>query len=367
MIYIDGSNLEGGGQIVRTALGLSVLTQQGFNVDNIRSGRTQSGLKMQHLTAVKALRKICSAQTNEIEVGSTELRFVPGKIQVSELEIDIKTAGSITLLLQAIMMPLCFNKGPVKLTIKGGTDVIFSPSIDYLKFVLLPHLQRYVKSIDLLTKQRGYFPKGGGEIELIIKPKIKLKDFKSFNEFRKAVFDQVEHFDLEGGGKLIKIRGVSHASRDLAEREVAERQANSAKAILKELGVPVIIQSEYNKSLSTGCGITLWAVFSVNEDIDTEHPILLGSCEIGEKGISAEDIGIKCAKKLMEEINRGAAVDSHLADQLIPWLIFGGVIDTGGLTSHAKTNLWTVNNFVEPPLKEKGSLVYFKNFEELQD
>jgi len=361
MISLDGSRIEGGGQIVRTALAASALTMQGFEVVNIRSGREKSGLKQQHLTAVNSLKKMCNAQVSDIQLGSTSLKFVPGKLNVSSIEIDIRTAGSITLLLQALMMPLFFNKTRVDLIIKGGTDVIWSPSIDYLKFVLLPHLRKFVKSVDIVTKQRGNFPRGGGEISVSIRPKFKFQEYPSFNVFRKEVFENVPHFKLEDQGKLIKINGVSHASRNLSERNVAERQADSAKTILKSLGVPVSIQPEYNQSLSAGSGITLWAIFSTGKDIEIENPIILGSCNVGELGIRAEDVGMNCAKDLINEINRGSAVDSHLSDQLIPWLMFGGVIDTKELTNHSRTNLWTINNFIMPAIKEEHGLLYCKD------
>ena len=129
---------------------------------------------------------------------------------------------------------------------------------------------------------------------------------------------------------------------------------------MKSLGVPISIQSEYNNSFSTGSGITLWAVFSIGKDIEIDNPIVLGSCKVGEKGVRAEDVGMECAKDIINEINKGCPVDSHLTDQLLPWLMFGGVIDTSGLTNHAKTNLWTINNFVFPNIKEEHGLLYLK-------
>ncbi|HLC81108.1 MAG TPA: RNA 3'-terminal phosphate cyclase, partial [Candidatus Nanoarchaeia archaeon] len=133
MIQLDGSYLEGGGSLVRVALALSALTEKPFHVTKIRSGRKQPGLKAQHLTAIKALKEICEAETNEVEVGSTELRFKPGKVKPGTYNIDIGTAGSITLLLQALILPCLFAPWKVILNVKGGTCGKWQASVDYLR------------------------------------------------------------------------------------------------------------------------------------------------------------------------------------------------------------------------------------------
>ncbi len=149
MIKLDGNYGEGGGSLVRVALALSTLTGKEFQVKNIRSGRSKSGLKAQHLAAVNALKEICNAETNEIKVGSTELDFKPGKIKKGIFKIDIGTAGSISLLLQALTLPCLFASGKVTLKVKGGTCGLGQASVDYLQNVLLPHLIRFVDKIEL--------------------------------------------------------------------------------------------------------------------------------------------------------------------------------------------------------------------------
>src|SRR3989338_7934417 len=138
MIKLDGSYGEGGGQITRTALALSALTGRPFEVDNIRKGRCDSGLKAQHLYCIKSLEELCNAKTNEIKLGSEYLRFIPGEFKAKNLEIEIGTAGSITLLLQAVLLPCLFHK--VKLTIIGGTDGKWAMPYDYFNEVFFRRL-----------------------------------------------------------------------------------------------------------------------------------------------------------------------------------------------------------------------------------
>src|SRR3989338_6026985 len=168
MLTLDGTHLEGGGSLVRVALALSALTGKPFKITNIRANRSEPGLKAQHLHAIKALTQLCQAETNPIDIGTRELTFKPGKIKKGIYSIDIGTAGSITLLLQALILPSLFAPGKVTLNITGGTCGKWQASVDYLQHLLLPHLQRFVEKIELKIIKRGYYPAGGGEIILEI-------------------------------------------------------------------------------------------------------------------------------------------------------------------------------------------------------
>ncbi|MDP3733601.1 MAG: RNA 3'-terminal phosphate cyclase, partial [Nanoarchaeota archaeon] len=156
MIELDGSYGEGGGALIRTALALSTITGTEFKVSNIRSGRKDPGLKAQHLQAINALKQICNAQTNEIELGSTALHFKPGIIKGGNYTIDIGTAGSISLLLQALIVPCMVAPSKVTLKITGGTCGKWQASVDYLQHVLLPYLRRFVEKIELKILKQGY-------------------------------------------------------------------------------------------------------------------------------------------------------------------------------------------------------------------
>ena len=162
MIEIDGSYGEGGGSVLRIATALSALCSKPVKIYNIRSKRPKPGLMPQHLNAVKAVAKLSNANLSGLEIGSTELKFQPGKLTPGNYSIDVKTAGSITLILQAFMIPAAFTGGPVKITLIGGTDLRWSPSIDYFRNVTLPILK--LMGYDAKTKlmKRGHYPRGGG-------------------------------------------------------------------------------------------------------------------------------------------------------------------------------------------------------------
>ncbi|MBN1156432.1 RNA 3'-terminal phosphate cyclase [Candidatus Woesearchaeota archaeon] len=168
MIELDGSHGEGGGQIVRTALALSTITGKPFRVTRIRANRPRAGLKMQHLTCINALKQLSDCKC-EAELGQTELEFYPAPISRHEANIDIKTAGSITLLLQSILLPCILSTHSTRLAITGGTDVKWSMPWDYFTNVFLPVLKPYA-TIEARLIKRGYYPKGGGKVELMIKP-----------------------------------------------------------------------------------------------------------------------------------------------------------------------------------------------------
>ena len=348
MIEIDGSYGEGGGQIVRTALALSTITGKPFKVDKIRHGRCNSGLKNQHMFCIDTLEKLTNAKTKGAFTGSYSFEYEPGTIKGRTLSIDIETAGSITLLLQAVLLPCCFANTKTRLKIKGGTDVKWSMPWDYFKEILLPQLRRFA-DIDVKLLKRGYYPKGDGLVEVNIKPKFKLEDSESFDDFLKKLREENIGFDLVEQGHLIQIKGVSHSSKDLGKAEVSERQAKAAELGLNELGCPVNIDIEYSDSLCPGAGITTYAVFSKDkEDIDINRPIRIGSDSLGERGKKAEIVGKEAAERLVNEINYKAPVDDYLADNMIPWLaLFGGKIKVAKISNHLKTNIYIVEKFLD--------------------
>jgi RNA 3'-terminal phosphate cyclase (GTP) len=340
MIRIDASYGEGGGQIIRTALALSTITQKPFEAFNIRKGREEPGLKAQHLHCIKALQELCDAKAEHSGLRSTTLKYEPGKIKGKDLRIDIGTAGSVSLLLQAVLLPCFFANKRLKLNIIGGTSGKWAMPFDYFNNVLVPHLSDFCDKLEVKLIRRGYYPKGGGEIEIKINPKYKLSDYKSFDEFWKDLREKGKKIELIEQGKLLQIKGVSHASKFLQNANVGERQAKAAEVILNYLKVPVDIRIEYCDTLSPGSGIELWGIFS---DVNTG----IGADVLGERGKRAEDVGKEAGEKFVKEIKSGAAVDSHLADNMIPWLaLFYGKIKVSEITEHCRTNIWICEQFL---------------------
>lgn len=337
-ITLDGAYLEGGGQIVRNSLALSCLTGKSFYVDNIRKGRCDSGLKAQHLYCVKAAAQLCGADFTDVEIGSTSMAFFPRKLSATALDVNIGTAGSVTLFLQSVIIPSMFANSAVKISVTGGTDGKWSMPFDYFKEVFIPHIRQFAAFETRLLK-RGYYPKGGGEIEITTKPKFKLSDFDNFDEFFNYLRKQKQEIIQLEQGKLMQIKGVSHASKNLSDAKVAERQAEMARMSLKQLNCPVSIAAEYSDSLSPGSGIALWAKFDSNA--------IIGADALGERGKSSENVGREAAENLTREIKNNAPIDSHLADNLVPFIgLFGGKIRVSEITKHVLTNIYVTEKFL---------------------
>lgn len=340
MINIDGSYGEGGGQILRTALAFSALTQVPVRIENIRQMRKEPGLKPQHLSCVRAIEKLCNAKVIGAEIGSKTIELYPGKIEGKTLAVNIGTAGSVTLLLQSLLLPSFFADKKVRIKITGGTDVSMSQPIDYFRNVLLPYIENYCEKIELELVNRGYYPKGNGKIELHIFPKYRLSDYSSFSEFLDDIKNKIKPIRLLEQGNLISINGMSHASTDLQKAEVAERQAKSARNFLSKLNVPIKIVTEYSETLSTGSGITLWANFS--------NGAIIGADSLGARGKRAEIVGQEAAQNLLEEINSEAPIDHHLGDQLLPFIALtkNSAIKSSKITNHAKSNIYVIEKFL---------------------
>lgn len=346
MLHIDGTHGEGGGQIVRTALALSVLTGRSFELTDIRAGRSRPGLKAQHLTAIKAWREICGAQTNEVQTGSSYLKFTPGRSRPGHYHIDIGTAGSIALLLQALLLPLSFATQPTTLHLTGGTTGKWQAPVEFYKLVLFPYLQR-IATLEVERIRLGYYPKGGGQIRLHIQPLF--QDWKDLSS--------VSPFDLTAPGKTLRIQGISHASLFLEKARVAERQAEAARAALQHLGCPIHIETEYGETRSPGSGITLCAVLENRRSSD--FPIRMGAGALGERGKPAEDVGREAARRLIDNIATKTPVDEHLSDQLIPFmaLLPGSRMQVAHLSPHLLSNIYVVEQFLPVKFKTDQHIV----------
>ncbi len=327
MLEIDGSYGEGGGQVVRTAVALSAVTGSGIRITKIRKNRQNPGLKQQHLKALETAARICEAQVSGLFQGSTELSFIPVEIKGGKYDIDIGTAGSITLLLQCLMPALPFAKEKVELTIRGGTDVAWSPTMDYLQRVTFKALERLGYVGRTVLNEHGYYPKGGGKVSAFFEP-CRLQGF---------------HFLKEEE----EIRGISHASNLPAH--IPLRQAEAARIRLLEAGYPSQIETKSFKAFSTGSGITLWAGY-------------LGGSALGERGLSAEKVGEYAAEEIIPEMKARASVDIYLADQLIPYMALAGdsSYTVRELSQHTITNIWVTEQFLDVKFKIEEKEGHFK-------
>lgn len=313
-IEIDGSYGEGGGQILRTAVALSAVTGKSIEIKNIRKNRPKPGLKAQHVKAIESVAAICDGEVEGCKLQSKHLSFIPRKIRSGSYNIDIGTAGSIPLLIQCLMPAAMHAPGTVNIRVTGGTDVSWSPSIDYLRHVTLGALSFMGYDCEIRLLRRGYYPRGDGCVEAIINP----------CELKGASFER---------NSFSKVEGKSHSSN--LPPHVAERQAVSAEKTLRQQGFDSKIALEIDNYSSTGSGITLWCG-------------LAGGIALGKPGLRAEKVGSSAAEAISMELKSGAGVDIYLADQLIPYLALAGSgsFTTRLITSHTKTNIWVTEQFL---------------------
>jgi RNA 3'-terminal phosphate cyclase (GTP) len=320
MITIDGSFLEGGGQILRTSLALSTILNKEVEIFNIRKKRKNPGLAEQHLRIIESYKKIFEAKCEGDYFGSQRIRFYPSqKIKEKYIRITPRTSSSIGLILQAILPPLYFLNKKIALEIEGGTSGKWAPPFDFYPYVIFPILN--VK-VEFEVKRRGYYPKGGGLVWL---------DFKDYSQKR---------IKLKERGKLEKIKIMSFASISLKRRKVAERQLEATSKYLREkIGKDIESQIEYFDTLSDGSEIEICVKFS--------EGIILWADALGEKGKPAEEVAKAAVEKLLNELEKNSCCDFHLADNLIPYLAFlGGELKTSQITNHTLTNIWVCEKFL---------------------
>lgn len=331
LIEIDGSYGEGGGQILRTALALSAILTKPFALFHIRSKRKNPGLQAQHLAAVEALARITEAQTEGVKFGSQKIIFVPKKIHSGIYQFEIETAGSVTLLLQAIFLPLCFSEGISRVTLIGGTHVQWSPSFHYFAEVLLPTLGRMKVLAQSGIEKWGFYPKGDGKIHLTINPVRELKPIL-----------------LVDRGLLKKIRGISAVSN--LPRHVADRQKEQAvRRIRSELRVEGEI-TILDNALSNGIGSFLFLLAEYERG-------LAGFSSLGARGRTAEKVADEAIDSLKDFQASDGCVDPYLADQLVPFVALArgnSSFTTTRITEHLLANLWVTQHFLDVRILREG-------------
>jgi len=324
MIEIDGSHGEGGGQIIRTALSLSCLFHKPFRIFNIRKNRRKPGLMPQHLTCVKAAQHITSAEVIGGLQGSTELFFSPGKVRTGNFSFDIGTAGSTSLVLQTIIPALVFAGQKASVTLTGGTHVPLSPSYHYLSEVFVRFLQLVGIRIELSIESYGFYPMGGGKIHADIFPAGK-----------------VTQLQLTDRGRLLGLAG--HSGVGNLPIDIAKRQRNAfINKVLTEVWESAGSQQIDLLEVSTpgkGTFIDVAARFERS---------IAGFSALGAIGKKAESVGEEAAADFIKYYKTGAALDSHMADQIVLYLSLcsrESSFTSSAISSHLATNLWAIGLF----------------------
>ncbi|RZF49285.1 hypothetical protein LSTR_LSTR013374 [Laodelphax striatellus] len=294
---IDGSVLEGGGQILRMSVTLSVLRRIPIHVRNIRAGRSKPGLRPQHLKGLEIARDICNAKLENAVENSVNITFKPGKLTPGNYFGDTKTAGSVCLMVQVALPCALFSSGRTTLHLKGGTNADMAPQIDYTMNVIKPLLKRFGASFDCDLKKRGFFPKGGGEVLVTIDP------IKSLNPINMTETGKIERIwgvsFVAGQGNFLrkKVQGMASAAEDLLKRSVS--------------GVPIdikqVVESPQN-AVGFGGGICIF--------VETSTGCILGGTALERRGVHDSEVGMNAANELIESINNNACVDQYSQDQV---------------------------------------------------
>lgn len=335
MIEIDCSYGEGGGQLARTAVAAAALTRTPVRLRHIRERRVNPGLAPQHLTAVHAVADLCGADVAGIALGVTEFDFYPGELCAGNYNWDVGTAGSIPLVLQAAL-PLAIScGGAVNIRVTGGTDVRAAPPLDYFLHVFLPLLARMGMNVKATVVRRGYYPRGGGIVELEVTPAQTLHPLS-----------------IESAGTLQTIMAYAHVAN--LPQHIVERMCTAAASCMQ--GIPLQMSQQIlgpDQAIGRGGGLTLVAC--------TEHA-LLGSAVTAERGIPAEQLGTQAGQALSSELLSGATLDIHAADQLLLYMALARGMSTfrvRELSLHAHTALWLLEQLfpLHYRMTQQGALI----------
>jgi len=325
MLTINGSYGEGGGQLVRTAVALSAVTGTPVTVTAIRAGRKKPGLAAQHIAAVRAVAGSSNAEVSGATTGSRSLIFIPGEPEYREVSVDVGTAGSIPLVIQA-WLPVALCCGGM-LRITGGTEVDKSPTIDYLNHVLAGVLLRAGARISIDIIRRGYYPEGGGEVTIDV-AKSKVSPI------------------VPGNTGSLPVAVISCSSN--LPGHVTTRQASAAASLIRNEGFSSsAIKYDCRTGYSTGSSCTVYRGAK-------------GGCAIGRRGLPAEVVGETAARAAVAAFLSPADVDIHLSDQLlVPLALYGGAFSVSTLTSHAETVCWLLERFGFGIVIRRGQIVEF--------
>jgi RNA 3'-terminal phosphate cyclase (ATP) len=318
-LHIDGSRGEGGGQILRTSLSLSMITGRPIRIENIRARRSKPGLMRQHLTAVQAAARLSNARVEGDAVGSKEISFTPAAVVPGEYDFAIGTAGSTTLILQTLLPALILAPGPTRLTFEGGTHNPLAPPFEFLDRVFLPLLRRMGATVEARLERAGFYPAGGGRLAVEVTPAGGLR--------RLDLLERGEIRHRQGTVLLANLPG------HIAEREVKKlRQLTSWDEACFEI----------HKVDSAGPGN------AVLLELGSESVTEVFSA-IGQAGVSAEAVAELAVHEMRSYLVAGVPVGEHLADQLLlPMALAGaGSYRTLPLSLHARTQIELIPEFLD--------------------
>jgi RNA 3'-terminal phosphate cyclase (ATP) len=334
VIEIDGAYGEGGGQIVRTACSLAVLTGQACHIVNIRQARRVPGLRRQHLMATQALSQFCKGTLQGAEVGSAELSFFPGGKTAPDLYLEINTAASITLIAQCLIPAFLSGSEPISIRFAGGaTDTAFAPPLDYFQHVFVPLLRRVGVDVNTHVARRGYYPPGGAQVKIEVKPAKP-----------RALIATTR-------SELKKIRILSSAASILKPRKVAERQIEGASRRLSSMAMVPEPSIEYANSVSAGSAVCIVAEFETG---------CIGASSLGARGKLAEQVGEDAARQFLAELDSTACFDRHMADQVLPYMALadsGSRVTVTGVTDHCRTNMWVIEKFAKGKFEIEDGMI----------
>jgi RNA 3'-terminal phosphate cyclase (ATP) len=321
VIEIDGAHGEGGGQLVRLAAALSALTGTPLRLANARANRARPGLAPQHLAAVGVLARLCGARCVGLELRSTAFSFEPRRRpEGGELRVDVGTAGSVTLVLQALLPVLLAARAPSRVVVSGGTDVRQAPTWDYLHEVLLRLLGRMGVGVRASVVRRGYYPRGGGEVIVELEPAT----------------PQPFAFQKKSGPR--RVAGAARVAN--LPLSIAERMRDAAALALHE-GLDMTVEAlARDAAAGTGGAITLWA---------ESEAAVLGASRVAERGVRAEALGAAVGSELAADLAAGAALDVHATDQILVYLAMArgrSTFTTRAVSGHARTAIWLLEQFL---------------------
>ena len=330
-IVIDGAYGEGGGQIVRTSLSLAMITGRPFKLVNIRGNRRKPGLRPQHLTAVQACTTVCKARVVGAELGAGKLSFRPGTVRPGKYSFDIGTAGAASLVMQTVLPALSVAGEQSRVVVSGGTHVPWSPPFHYLAEVFLPAIDRLGSQIEVSLSEWGWYPKGGGKIQATIKPSSSPKP----NLLKQPFI-------------LDRVVGISTTSR--LPEHVRIRQKRRLESRLRKAGIAVEITLLEVSALDRGSFVFLCAHGKESN---------AGFSSLGARGKPAEKVADEAVDGLLQFLGSGAALDTHLADQILLYLAMmpgEHTFSTSTVTQHLLTNGWVIEQFLPVHFEILGNL-----------